>query len=242
MATIKIGIVGTGGMANSHAQTFQAIKGVKVAACYDVLTERATAYADKWKIPHVAKTMNDLLEQVDAVSVVTPDRYHAAPSLAALRAGKHLMCEKPLTVTLEEARKVARSADTARRRHGVQHLINFSYRNSSAFQEAIKLARQGVLGEIRHVHSSYFQSWLGAKIWGGWQSDALLWRLQTAKGSGGVLGDLGCHILDFTTAVAGELKAVRCCFATFPKNTKSGRKITSWKGTPLDANDTAMIE
>lgn len=239
---IKLGIVGTGGMANGHARSFKEIKGVELTACHDVLPERAAAFAQKWTIPHVAASLDELLERVDAVTVVTPDRHHAAPSLAALRAGKHLMCEKPLTVTLAEARQVARAAADAHRRLGIQHLINFSYRNSSAFQEALKLVQRGVLGEIRHVHSHYLQSWLSAAVWGGWTSEAMLWRLQTAKGSGGVLGDLGCHILDFTTAIAGELKAVRCTFATFPKEDTKGRKVTAWKGVPLDANDTAMME
>ncbi len=242
MATIKLGIVGTGGMANAHARCFKEIKGVEITTCHDVLPERAAAFAQKWEIKRVATSLNDLLDQVDAVSVVTPDRFHAQPSLAALRAGKHLMCEKPLAVTLAEARQVARAAESAHKKHGAQHLINFSYRNSSAFQEAIKLAQQGVLGEIHHVHSSYLQSWLSAAIWGGWQSEAMLWRLQTAKGSGGVLGDLGCHILDFTTAVAGELKAVRCNLSTFPKRDNQGRNVSQWKGVPLDANDTALIE
>lgn len=242
MASIRIGVVGTGGMANAHAQSFGEIKGVKVASCFDVLPERAAAFAQKWSIPRVAASLTELLEQVDAVTVVTPDRFHAAPSLATLKAGKHLMCEKPLTVTLAEAKQVARAAETATRKHGAQHLINFSYRNSSAFQEAIKLVRKGALGEIRHVHSHYLQSWLAAAIWGGWRSEGMLWRLQTAKGSGGVLGDLGCHILDFTTAIAGDLKAVRCTFATFAKQDEQGRKVTNWKGVALDANDTALIE
>ncbi|MCE9614371.1 MAG: Gfo/Idh/MocA family oxidoreductase [Lentisphaerae bacterium] len=242
MAMIKLGIVGTGGMANAHARSFKEIKGVAVTACQDVLAERAQAFAKKWDIPHVAASLDELIDQVDAVTVVTPDRHHAAPSLAVLRAGKHLMCEKPLTVTLAEARKVAQAATAAHRRQGTQHLVNFSYRNSSAFQEALSLVRQGVLGDIRHVHSHYLQSWLSAAIWGGWTSEAMLWRLQTAKGSGGVLGDLGCHILDFTTAIAGELESVRCTFATFPKMDAKGRKVTKWKGVPLDANDTAMIE
>jgi len=242
MKSIRIGIVGTGGMANAHARSFTEIPDVQLAACLDVLPERAAAFAQKWSIPTVASSLDQLLENVDAVTVVTPDRFHAEPSLATLKAGRHLMCEKPLTVTLDEARHVARAAKSARTKHGVQHLINFSYRNSSAFQEALKLSQQGALGEIRHVHSSYLQSWLSAAVWGGWQSEAMLWRLQTAKGSGGVLGDLGCHILDFTTAIAGEMEAVRCTFATFPKTDDKGRKVTKWKGVALDANDTALIE
>lgn len=242
MKNIRLGVIGTGGMAHSHANRFTKMKGVRLVSCYDVIEDRAVAYAQKWEIPHVADSLNGLLAEVDAVTIVTPDRHHASPTLAALKAGKHVLCEKPLTVTLAEARKVARAAKVARKKHGVQHLINFSYRDSSAFQEALKLTRKGALGEIRHVHSHYLQSWLSSTVWGGWMREGMLWRLQTAKGSGGVLGDLGCHILDFTTAIAGEIDAVRCTFGTFPKRNAKGRKCTRWKGVPLDANDSALIE
>jgi predicted dehydrogenase len=83
---------------------------------------------------------------------------------------------------------------------------------------------------------------LSANVWQSWTKEALLWRLQTAAGSGGVLGDLGCHILDMTTAVAGDVRRVRCELRTFPKIAPDGKRVTAWKGKPLDANDTAVIE
>jgi predicted dehydrogenase len=175
---------------------------------------------------------------VDAVTVVTPDRHHLAPSLAALAAGKHLLCEKPLAPTLADARRLARAA----RRAGVIHMINFLYRGSAAFQRAVQLARTGRLGALRHLHSFYLQSWLTSTMWGHWTTESLLWRLQTDAGSGGVLADIGCHILDLTTAVAGDVARVRCDLRTFPKIDPTGRTITTWKDRPLDANDTAIIE
>ena len=84
---IRIGIVGTGGMAHMHAENFLKIADVELAACLDVLPERATAFAQKYGVKHVAATVDKLLEHVDAVSVVTPDRFHAEPSIAVLRAG-----------------------------------------------------------------------------------------------------------------------------------------------------------
>src|SRR5262249_28061804 len=156
---------------------YKTIKGCELLACFDVNGQRAKEFAAKHGVKHVLDTQDKLIDAVDAVVIVTPDRFHAAPSLAVLNAGKHLFCEKPLTDTLDEAKKVARAAEKASRR-GVVHMINFSYRNSSAFQEAIKLAEKGALGEVRHVHSRYMQSWLAASVWGGWQSEAMLWRLQ----------------------------------------------------------------
>ena len=241
MKKIRIGIVGTGGMANGHADAFKAIPGVTLAACLDVVPGRGEAFAAKHGIAKVATDLDGLLADVDAVSVVTPDRFHADPSLKILAAGRHLLCEKPLAVTLDEARAVARAAAKAGRK-GVKHMVNFSYRRSAAMQKAITLMEQGKLGALRHVHSMYLQCWLAQPVWGHWTEEAWLWRIQQAAGSAGVLGDVGCHILDLTTAVAGEVEAVRCTLATFPKFTKQGEAVTTYKGKVLDANDSAVIE
>lgn len=238
---IRLGIVGTGGMANWHAKTFQSIAGVTLTSCLDVVPGRAEEFAAKYQVAHVARRLEELFEQVDAVVVVTPDRFHREPSLAALAAGKHLLCEKPLCPTLAEAREVAQAAAAAAKR-GVIHMVNFSYRASAAFQRAIELTRAGRLGALRHVHSYYLQSWLASGMGGSWTKESMLWRLQTGAGSGGVLGDLGCHILDMTTAVGGDVARLRCDLRTYPKVTPDGRTVTEWEGRPLDANDTAIIE
>jgi predicted dehydrogenase len=238
---IKLGIIGTGGMAGHHAGQFKAIPGVELTACLDVIETKAQEFAQRHGFKHAITKQSDLLHEVDAVAVVTPDRFHAEVSLDVLKAGNHLLCEKPLTVTLDEAKKVARAAAKAQDK-GIIGMINFSYRASSAYQEAIKLVAKGTIGEVRHVSSHYLQSWLHHSVWGGWNNDAMRWRLQTQKGSGGTLGDIGCHILDFTTAVAGDLQSVRCSFATFPKIDKDGGKHTSYQGVPFDANDSFIAE
>jgi predicted dehydrogenase len=236
--TIQLGIVGTGGMAHAHARAFAKLPAVQLTSCLDVVPGRAETFAQTHGVKTVARSLDELLERVDAVTVVTPDRFHVGPSLAALKAGKHLLCEKPLALTLADARQVARAAQRA----GVIHMINFVYRGSAAFQRAIQLVRAGRLGALRHVHSFYLQSWLASTMWGHWTTEGLLWRLQTAAGSGGVLGDIGCHILDLTTAVAGEVARLRCDLRTFPKIGPTGKTVTTWAGRPLDANDTAIIE
>ena len=241
MSKIRIGIIGTGGMAAQHALSFKRQEGVQLASCFDVVPGKAEEFARKQEVATVASSIPDLLRQVDAVSVVTPDRYHMEPSLAALEAGKHLLCEKPLTVTLAESRRVAAAAAKAADR-GAIHMVNFTYRRSAAFQEAMQLMHEGKLGNLRQVRSFYFQSWLVAGTWGHWTSPGLLWRLETAAGSGGVLGDIGCHILDMTTAIAGPVKQVRCALATFPKIAPDGHEVTEWEGHQLDANDLAFVE
>ena len=96
--------------------------------------------------------MKGLLAEVDAMAIVTPDAFHAPTALAALKAGKHVLCEKTLTVTLADARKLATAA---KKNLQLITMVNFSYRRSSAMQKAMILAQQGALGDLRHVHAHY---------------------------------------------------------------------------------------
>lgn len=241
MAKIKVGIIGTGSMGAEHAHRFRKIRGVDLCACHDVDSKRAVDFARKHQIAMVGSSVDEVIQQCDALSIVTPDASHAALSLQVLDAGKHLLCEKPLTTSLADARRVARKALGAWRRHGAIHMINFTRRNRPAAEAAIKVARRGDLGEIRHVHASYLQSWLRSDVWGHWTAPHFLWRLQSGEASAGVLGDLGCHLLDLITAVAGDIEAVDCALGTFPKIDKQGRNRTSWRGARLDANDSTVI-
>lgn len=228
-------------MAGAHAAHFAKQKGVTLAACMDVVPGRAEAFAARHGVAHAVPSLDDLLSEVDAVALVTPDRFHAQGALAVLAAGKHLLCEKPLTVTLADAKKVAKAAQRARAR-GQIGMVNFSYRRSAALQRAIELKQSGQLGELRHAHGFYLQSWIATPIWGHWSSERWLWRMSTASGSGGVLGDVGCHLLDLMTSVTGDVSAIRCALGNFPKLGEGGKRYTKWQGHKLDANDSAIIE
>jgi predicted dehydrogenase len=238
---LRIGIVGTGNMATQHAEQFARLRGVTLSSCLDAVPGRAQAFAARHGIPRAAERMADFLDEVDAVALVTPDRFHAQGALQVLGAGKHLLCEKPLTVTLAEAKSVAKAATRASVR-GQIGMVNFSYRRSAALQRAIQLKTSGRLGELRHAHGFYLQSWIATPIWGHWSGETWLWRMSKKAGSGGVLGDVGCHLLDLMTSVTGEVSEVRCELAGFPKIGQDGKRYTKWKGQPLDANDSAIIE
>ncbi|MEM7626126.1 MAG: Gfo/Idh/MocA family oxidoreductase [Planctomycetota bacterium] len=247
MAKIKHGIIGTGGMARAHAAQFTQIRGVELFGCFDVAPGRAEAFAEKHVVKHALPSVDALLDACDSVSIVTPDAFHAELSLKTLKAGRHLLCEKPLTTNLADARKVARAAQAAAKEHGTIHMVNFSYRDSAAFQKAIQTVAAGRLGAIRHATGKYLQAWLASKVWGTPISEGWLWRQQIppggGKAAGGTLGDIGCHILDFTSAVAGDIKALRCTTRNFPKvDPDTGRSMTSYKGNKLDANDSVLIE
>ncbi len=222
-------------MANEHARQFKTIPGCELVAACDVDAGRVAQYAADHGIPATFTDLDRFLAEGDfeAVANVTPDRFHAPISLACLKAGKHVLCEKPLATCYADAAKMARAAEAA----GVINMVNFSYRNSSAIQEAARLVTAGALGPIKHVEGSYFQDWLATDHWGSWKtSPGWLWRLSTAHGSKGVLGDVGVHLIDFSSFPVGPLTSVRCLLTTFPK--APGDKIGEYT---LDANDSALI-
>jgi len=223
---IRIGIIGTGDMANQHASAFNAIRSCRVTACADIVPGKAAAFAARHEVSAAYESADDMLdhENLDGVSVVTIDSAHAPAALAAIRRKIHVMCEKPLADNLADARKMFAAAKAA----GVLTAVNFSYRNRPATQKAARMVASGLLGEIRHVEGNYLQHWLA----GDWRSDpSLLWRLSTRHGSAGVLGDIGIHLLDIVTFVAGEIAALACDLTVFDKGVKKIGKYV------LDAND-----
>jgi predicted dehydrogenase len=233
--TVRLAIVGTGGMANLHAERFRAVPGCKLVAAVDVDAARAEAFVAKHQIPATYASVTELLRHADfdAVANVTPDAFHAPISLQCLRAGKHILCEKPLAVHYADARKMV----TAARKAGVINMVNFSYRDWPAIQAVAKLVQGGGIGAVRHVEASYLQAWLASTIWGDWRTTpAWLWRLSCQHGSKGVLGDVGVHIVDFATFPAGPVTSVFCRLKAFDK--AKGNRIGEYV---LDANDSAVL-
>jgi predicted dehydrogenase len=233
--TVRLAIIGTGGMANGHAENYKKIPGVELVAAMDVDPKRAAGFAEKHGIDKTFTKLEDLLDwdQFDAVSNVTPDGFHAPLSIASLKAGKHVLCEKPLALNHADTQKMLSAA----RKSGRIHMVNFSYRNWPCIHGVVSEILKGTIGEIRHVEASYLQSWLSSKIWGDWHTTpAWLWRLSQKHGSKGVLGDVGVHILDFTTFPVGEVSKVYCRLKTFPK--APGNRVGEYK---LDANDSALM-
>jgi predicted dehydrogenase len=229
---IRLGIIGTGGMAHGHARAFSAMKGVTIGTCCDIDEARVKSFARAFSIPRWYTDFREMLgtEKLDAVSNVTVDAMHAPISLAAIAKGLHVMCEKPLATNLADARRMR---DAAARR-GVVTQVNFSYRNSSGAQAAAVLIRGGGIGRVIHLEASYLQSWLSQSAWGDWRTqEGLTWRLSTRHGSAGVLGDIGCHIYDLAALLAGEITEISCSLETFDKGVP-GNRIGPYV---LDAND-----
>ena len=227
---VRIAIIGTGSMAQTHAEHFQKIRGCKVVACSDVVHGRAAEFAAKNGIPASYEDTADMLdhESLECVSIVTPDHTHYDAVMQAVERGLHVMCEKPLADNLEDAYRM----ETAAREKGVITAVNFSYRNSPATQKAAKLVASGKIGRVTHVEGSYLQSWLTSKIWGDWRTtDAWLWRLSTRHGSMGCLGDIGVHLYDLASFITGDITSISCKLATLDKGCESIGEYV------FDAND-----
>jgi predicted dehydrogenase len=223
-------------MAGNHAEQFSQIAGCKIVAGCDVDEAKVKAFCARHSILNSYTEVDVLLKkcEIDAVVNATPDRFHAPLSIKAIRAGKHVLCEKPLALNYAEAMTMVKAAKSKR----VINMVNFSYRNAPAIHKAHQMIDAGELGDIVHVDASYLQSWLVATHWGDWRTQPQwAWRLSTRHGSRGVLGDLGIHLFDFVSYAVGGVKSVNATLKTFTKI--KGRKVGEYV---LDANDTALAQ
>ncbi|WP_374007963.1 Gfo/Idh/MocA family protein [Leifsonia sp. LS-T14] len=146
---------------------------------------------------------------IDIVDICTPGDSHAEIAIAALEAGKHVLCEKPLANTVEEARAMAAAAERAAAR-GIRSMVGFSYRRVPAIGFARSLIQQGRLGAIRQVRALYLQDWLRD------ENGPMTWRLDKAAAGSGSLGDIGAHAVDLVEHLTGsQLTTVSGTLATF---------------------------
>jgi predicted dehydrogenase len=229
---MKLLILGTGSMAAAHAANFSRIRGVKLVAAVETNAERREAFAREHRIPNVFPDLDAAIRWggFDAAANVTPDAVHYPTTMKLIAAGKHVFCEKPLATSYSDANKMTLAAEKA----GVINMVNLTYRASPALHKARAMVTSGKLGTVRHFEASYRQSWLVSKAWGDWQTeDRWLWRLSTAHGSKGVVGDVGVHIIDFATFAAGsDVATMAPMVRTFHKAPRD--RIGKYR---LDAND-----
>src|SRR5688500_19396757 len=150
MEQLGIAIIGTGTIAQAHLRSLQQTPGGKAVPVFDVLADRAEATAKQFGIPYVAKSLEDLLSrpEVDAVVVATPPFAHADPTIKALEAGKHVLCEKPFALDPKEAERMVRTAEKAGK-----YLACASGRNrfTTGPTRAHAMIEAGEPGDVYHV-------------------------------------------------------------------------------------------
>ncbi|MDI2125617.1 Gfo/Idh/MocA family protein [Yinghuangia seranimata] len=217
--TVNVALVGHGFMGAAHSQAWRT-----VAHAFDVdpvprmavLCGRdrgnAAAAAARWGWAASADDWRAVVADpaVDVVDICTPSRSHAEIAAAALAAGKHVLCEKPLANTVAEAARLAGAARIAAARSGAVALLGFNYRRVPAVALARGLVEHGRLGRVRHVRARYLQDWLADP------HTPLTWRLDAAEAGSGALGDIGSHIIDLAQYLTGHrITDVFGCTHTF---------------------------
>ena len=232
----RILILGTGHIAHQHADQFGAIPGCSLVGAVDTNLERARAFA---KLHGIAAVFDDLdaaiaWDTFDAAVNATPDAAHKSTTLRLIEAGKAVFCEKPLALDYADAMDMTLAVEAA----DLVGMVNLTYRNAAAVQKARGMIEAGEIGTVRHIEASYLQSWLTARHWGDWRTEERwLWRLSSAHGSKGVLGDIGIHILDFVSFGSGlDIASLQARVKTFDK--VAGGSIGAYK---LDANDSVAM-
>jgi predicted dehydrogenase len=166
-------------------------------------------------------------DDIDLVEVCTPGYLHRDVVIAALEAGKHVYCEKPLANTFEQAAEMV----TAWRKAGTISMINFNYRRVPAVQLAKKIIEDGRLGTIRHMRAVYLQDWLLDP------QAPLSWRLKKELAGSGALGDIGAHITDLARFLVGEFTGVVGTLDTFITQRPVEVEGTGGSGLSMQAGD-----
>ena len=153
MDTVRVGIVGTGGIGNHHAKVYQTIEGIELVAACDIVKEKVVQFAEKWGIPkkNIFTNFRKMvqMEELDAVSVCTFNQAHRAPTVAALKAGKHVLCEKPMAATLRDATAMVRAAKESGK---ILHIaIHSRFRPNVVMAQ--KIISEGILGDVYYCES-----------------------------------------------------------------------------------------
>ncbi|MEU4543728.1 Gfo/Idh/MocA family protein [Nonomuraea dietziae] len=245
--TIGVGLVGYAFMGRVHSQAWR-----NVAAFFDLpvtpvmaaLSGRsrsaATDAAARMGWAAVETDWKELVnrDDVQIVDICTPGDSHAEIAIAALQAGKHVICEKPLANTVAEAEAMVAAAAASQGRS----MVAFNYRRVPAIALAQRMVAAGELGQIRHVRAQYLQDWIVDPDF------PLVWRLQKDKAGSGALGDIGAHIIDTAQFVTGQtIVGVSALTETFVKerplasaSSGLGGSRTSEKGT-VTVDDAALF-
>jgi predicted dehydrogenase len=239
---LGIGMVGYAFMGRAHSQAWRSVGRFfdlpftpRMAAICGRDRGRVAAAADRLGWAATETDWKRLVgrDDVDLVDVCTPGSSHAEISIAALEAGKHVLCEKPLANTVEEARAMAAAAERAAA-GGVRAMVGFNFRRVPAVALARELVAAGRLGALRHVRAAYLGSHLlDPEL-------PLVWRLQASEAGSGALGDLGAHAIDLAQYLAGDrIAGVSALTKTFVPE----RPLTAGGGArgPVTVDDAALF-
>ncbi len=236
MPSINVALIGYAFMGKAHSNAYRQVARffsprltprMKVLCGRTPSKVRAAAREYGWD--ETATDWEEVVNRkdIDLVDVATPGDSHAEIAIAAARAGKAVICEKPLANTVAEAERMLAAVGKA----GVTHMICHNYRRAPAVMLAKQLIEEGQLGDIRHYRGTYLQEWVTDPKF------PLVWRLDKKKAGSGALGDIAAHSIDLARFLVGEISEVAGDLKTFiktrplPDNPKKTGSSCTWNRT-----------
>jgi predicted dehydrogenase len=220
---LNIGMIGYGFMGRTHSNAYSQVNHFFDLEYTPVLKAicardegKAKAFASQWGYESVETDWKKLLERkdIDAIDICTPNNLHAEIAIAAAKAGKMILCEKPLSMNVAEGEEMCKAVEKA----GVPNIVWYNYRRVPAVTFAKQLIDEGKLGRIFHYRAVFLQDWtISADLP---QGGAALWRLDAAAAGSGVTGDLLAHCIDTALWLNGSISNVTAMTETFVKERK----------------------
>src|SRR5919202_1697805 len=217
---LNVGMIGYGFMGRAHSNAYRKVNPFFDLGHWPVLkavcarsADKAKAFADRWGYESVETDWRKLVERkdIDLIDICTPNNTHAEIAIAAARAGKMILCEKPLAMNGPEALKMVEVVEKA----GVPNMVWYNYRRVPAVTLAKQLIDEGKLGRIFHYRAQFLQDWtISADLP---QGGAGLWRLDKSVAGSGVTGDLLAHCIDTAMWLNGGIGSVSGMTETFIK-------------------------
>ena len=215
--SLNVAMIGGGFMGKAHAMAYAAmpmffwpapaIPHRKVVVdVNDVLAEEAR---QRFGFEEASSDWKDTIarDDIDVVDICTPNNVHAEIAIAAAKAGKHIICEKPLARTVEEARAMTKAVKEA----GVTNMVAFNYRRTPAVALAKRFIDEGRIGKILNFRGTYLQDWSADP------NGPLSWRFQKNIAGSGAIGDIGTHVVDMAHYLVGNITEVNAITKTYIK-------------------------
>lgn len=220
MKKLNVGLIGYGFMGRAHSNAYRKVNQffdlpyqpvLKAACARDA--EKVTDFANNWGWESIETDWKKLIarDDIDLIDIGSPNNTHKPIVLAAAKAGKMILCEKPLAMNGKEGLEMTKAVESA----GVPNMVWFNYRRVPAIALAKQLIDQGRLGRVFHYRAKYLQDWTISKDLP--QGGAALWRLDVKVAGSGVLGDLLAHSIDTAVWLNGAIDSVTAMTETFIK-------------------------
>jgi predicted dehydrogenase len=214
MADINVALIGYAFMGKAHSNAYRQVSHFFSPRGHPVLkvlcgrtAKNVRAAAQTFGFEEAATDWREVVKRsdIDLVDISTPGDSHAEIAIAAARAGKAVLCEKPLANSVKEAEKMLQAAQKA----GVVHMVCHNYRRIPAVMLAKRLIEEGRLGTLRHFRGTYLQDWIVDPNF------PLVWRLDKRQAGSGALGDIASHSIDLARFLMGEISEVSAALETF---------------------------